>query len=317
VHFTKSKRKQLLRNAFGEGHVDASEKDMSLHCPKCNDGRRDKYKLIVHLETGWFHCWVCGLSGKNISYLFRKFAPSYFRECCELFEVKNTSQKPSDEPVVEPVKLPDDAMLVLDSKDPDARSIVAYLKGRGMSNIDIYRWRVCFSNEFRFRRKAIFPSFDADGKLNYYVARSIDDTKFKYSNAKVAKSTIIFNELDIDWRQPVILVEGVFDAIKCPDNTIPVLGSTLPKSSLLHKTLSKYQTPVIVAFDEDAEQKAHRVCGSLAKAGCDVYKAKISGGDLGSKKKEEAMASLETTQKWTTESLITHKISSIKSGSIL
>lgn len=316
MSLVKSKRVKLLKSAFGDCVLDAGSENISFHCPKCNDGRRDKYKLVVHLETGWFHCWVCGLAGKNISFLFRKYASSYANQCYEIFDVQRNPLVPI-EPEVEPVRLPEDAKLVLDSRDPDAKAIVSYLRNRGMTKLDMYRWRVCFSNEFRFRRKAIFPSFDAEGKVNYYVARAIDETKYKYTNAKVPKTTVIFNELDVDWRQPVILVEGVFDAVKCPDNAIPILGSTLPKHSILHQTLKKYQSTVLLSFDEDAEQKAHRVCMSLTKAGCDVYKAKILGPDLGSMTKEDVLESLKTAKKWTTETLLNHKISQIKSGSIL
>ena len=313
----KIKRKKLLQKAFGHFSLDASNVNMAFRCPSCNDPRKEKLKLVVHLDSGWFHCWTCGLAGKNLAYLFKKYAPSLLQECCDIFETK-LSYKPNEESVAaKAITLPHDASLVIGSKDPDARAIVAYLRERGMSTLDIIRWRVCFSNEFRFRRKAIFPSFDNEGNINYFVARTIDESKFKYQNAKTPKSTIIFNEFDINWQSPVMLVEGVFDAVKCPENTIPILGSTLSRRSLLYKMLQRNQTPVVIAFDADAESKAHVVCQSLSKAGCEVYKVTVEGEDLGGRTKNDVLTVLRKAKRWSADSLIAHKISSIKSGSIL
>lgn len=313
----KVKRKKLLQKAFGTSSLDASNVNMAFRCPSCNDPRKEKLKLVVHLDSGWFHCWTCGLAGKNIAYLFKKFAPGLLQECCEIFETRLANKNIADEEKKEKVRLPLDVSLVIGTKDPDAHAIVSYLRSRGMSTLDICRWRVCFSNEFRFRRKAIFPSFDNEGNLNYYVARAIDDSKYKYQNARTPKSEMIFNELDVNWQQPVVLVEGVFDAVKCPENTIPILGSTLSKRSLLYKMLQRNQTPVIVAFDADAETKAHQVCSLLSKAGCDVYKVTVENDDLGSRDKQDVLGVLQNARRWSADSLITHKISSMKSGSIL
>ncbi len=313
----KTKRIKLLQSAFGAGFLESSGKNISFCCPNCKETRKEKKKLVVQLESGWFHCWVCGFSGKNITYLFKKFAPSHLRQCTETFDCKPAYTRIQPDQVIERIDFPLDAKLIVTSNDPDARAIFSYLKSRGLTKSDMCRWRVCFSNEFKFRRKAIFPSFDLTGKINYYVARAIDEVKFKYTNAKVPKSDVIFNEVDIDWSRPVVLVEGVFDAIKCPDNAVPILGSTLPKKAILHEQLRRNLTPVIVALDEDAEEKSHRICSSLSKAGCNVYKTTISGHDLGSMNKEEARTALAQAKKWSTNSMISYKITSIESGSIL
>lgn len=312
----RKKRVSLLQSAFGRGAVDTSGKNIALRCPKCNDSRKEKKKLVVQLETGWFNCWVCGLSGKNVAFLFRKHAKKYVSQCLDIFDC-GRAEKPEKDDLVSNLNFPDDARLVVGSKDPDARAVVNYLRARGMTTIDMYRWRVCFSNTFPLIRKAIFPSHDTSGEINYYVSRSIDNSVYKYTNAKVPKSEIVFNEMDIDWSQPVILVEGVFDAVKCPDNTVPVLGSSVSKKSKLYKMLSKNRSTVIVAFDNDAELKAHKVCRSLVQAGCNVYKATVRDGDLGSKSKEDVIKTLQNTERWTGDSMLSHKIMSIKSGSIL
>ena len=316
MNLEKSRKIKLLQAAFGQVNLEPGEFNLHLRCPACNDSREEKKKLYVRLENGWYNCWVCGLSGKNISRLFYKYARNYAEQSLEIFKVEK--QVEISVPQQEIVELPDDVGLVIEKKnDPDSREIVKYLRNRGLSTLDMYRWRVCSSSRRDFRRKAIFPSFDANGKLNYYTARSIDDVKFKYTNAKIPKNKVIFNELDLDWTQPIFLVEGVFDAIKCPDNTAIALGSILSRNSELFKKLYANKTTVVVAFDADAEDKAHATCRLLSGAGCKVYKVSIHGDDLGSRTKEDAKNVLSTARPWTTMDILANKISKIRSGSIL
>ena len=312
------KKIKLIEHAFGKGFLETDEKNVHVSCPECNDSRKDKKKLYISLDTGWYNCWVCNTSGKNIGFLFRKYATCYYEKCREIFSCDAIGLESKEEIKIAPVELPDDVSLITNNmSDPDTRAVYSYLLQRGLTRMDMFRWRVCVSNNFYFRRKAIFPSFDATGKLNYYVARCIDETKFKYNNAKVPKSSVIFNEVDLDWEQPVILVEGVFDAVKCPDNTAVALGSTLSKTSLLYKQLVKNRATVIVCFDEDADEKSHQVCKRLNVAGCTVYRVSVSGQDLGDRTKKGVMKVISKAKIWTSEALISHKISCIKSGSLL
>jgi DNA primase len=314
-----SKKTALFEAAFGSGYMETGKVNFHVSCPSCKDGRKNKKKLYIELATGWYHCWVCGTSGKNINFLFRKFAKNYAPRCAQLFhEDRSYTDQQALEEIILPPELPEDSVLLMSAKnDPDANDVKRYLKARGLTKMDMYRWRICVSNEFKFRRKAIFPSFTASGQLNYYTARCIDETKFKYKNADVPKRTVIFNEFDINWDEPIILVEGVFDAVKCPENTVPVLGSSLASGSNLFMRLKQHESTVIVAFDEDAESRIHDVCRRLSLAGCSVYNLTIKGNDLGSRTKSDVRDILATTARWTPVSFLNHKISKIKSGSIL
>ena len=194
-----------------------------------------------------------------------------------------------------------------------------YLARRGISEKDLMRWRILGTPSGEFRRKAIIPSFDEFGKLNYYVARAIDDAgNFRYKNAKVSKENIIFNEIDIDWSKPIVLVEGVFDAIKCPENTVPILGSSLSKASKLLKRITKNQTPCIVALDPDLKMKAFKLAKLLKSAGCDVSVTFApEGKDMGDLSKDEAKDVILSAKLFTDMMLLSHKISEIQSGSML
>ena len=76
----------------------------------------------------------------------------------------------------------------------------------------------------------ILPSYNAEGKLNYFTARNFNKhSTMKYKNPDVSRD-IIGLELFINWNVPIILCEGIFDAIAIKRNVIPLLGKTIQKS---------------------------------------------------------------------------------------
>ena len=76
----------------------------------------------------------------------------------------------------------------------------------------------------------------------------------KYLNPPVEKD-IIFNELYIDWDEPITIVEGVFDAMVAGINSVPIMGSTLREESKLFQAIVINDTPVYLALDADARKK--------------------------------------------------------------
>lgn len=321
VTVSNSQKIRILQKYFGAGH-QGKDGGIVFTCPSCKEIRKDKKKLVVQLTNGWYHCWVCGLSGKSFFSLFRKTFPKSLRDpdCEVLFEGQRDEQHASEELEKPKVELPEDIILVGtdESKDPDVLAVKKYLSERGISRGDMLRWRICAAKTGNLCRRAIIPSFDSEGKLNYYTARSIDENKFKYKNSQTNKTEIIFNEIDVDWSKPVILVEGVFDAMKCPENTIPVLGSELSKKSELFKKLWSNNCIVTVAFDPDLKEKSHKVCDLLSSAGLEVYQVWApDGNDFGSLSKSEVLEILKRSRPWFKENHLSFKINSIASGSLL
>ena len=52
-------------------------------------------------------------------------------------------------------------------------------------------------------------------------------------------------------------------------------------------------------------------------AGCSVFKTTVKGRDLGDRTKEEVRKVLSKARPWRDEEMLNHKISCIKSGSVL
>ena len=160
-------------------------------------------------------------------------------------------------------------------------------------------------------------TFSTDKLLNY-VARAIDDDQLNYVNAKIPKKSVIFNDLDLDWSKPIVLVEGVFDAIKSIENSVPLLGSSLAKDSELYKKLMKNQSKVVVAIDSDLKLKGYKIAENLFEAGCKVMICfPPDGKDMGDLTKEENKKIIENAEAFSPYSSLTFKIRSIRSGSII
>ena len=99
---------------------------------------------------------------------------------------------------------------------------------------------------------------------------------------------IVFNELFIDWDEPVILVEGVFDAIVAGDNAIPILGSTLREKSKLFQALVRHDTPVFLGLDPDADKKTRQMIKSMLQYDLELFIIPVEGHeDIGSMTKGE------------------------------
>ena len=166
-----------------------------------------------------------------------------------------------------------------------------YLQNRGVTKQDILHWKIgcCMSGDYNNR--VVIPSFDEDGYVNYFVARTFNGSWRKYLNPPASKD-IIFNELYLDFDKDLVIVEGIFDAIIAGPNSVPILGSTLRENSKLFQQIVKNDTPVYIGLDVDAERKTKKIIKDLLNYGIEVYKIDTSGfDDIGSMSRQEFLNS--------------------------
>ena len=154
--------------------------------------------------------------------------------------------------------------------------------------------------------------------MNYFTARSIDEDNRKYVNPKVKRSEIVFNELNVDWKQPVIIVEGPFDLVKSPQNSICILGSTLTESHAVFNHLVKNRTPVIMALDPDAVLKSQKIAALLSSFDLDVKMLNISPyNDVGEMPIGVLQSKIPEAVEWSSNDRLRSLISTIRSGSLV
>ena len=111
-------------------------------------------------------------------------------------------------------------------------------------------------DDWSWRNRIVFPSYNAIGDLNYYVGRSYkdNDTRNKYKNCNADKFQIILHEDKIQWDADIYLVEGAVDCIYHPQ-ALSMLGKVLNKKSILYSTLfEKANANIIIVLDGDTTE---------------------------------------------------------------
>ena len=247
-----------------------------------------KPKLQINTQTQKWHCWVSNQGGHKLYQLFKKLKASkeQFDELTDLvggFQSLSSNREKVKENIV---RLPKEFKPLLSN----GNSIIAkhsrvYLNNRNVSNGDILRYGIGYCEEGMYSNRVIVPSYNSDGELNYFVGRDIYEGGFKYKNPPVSKDVIGF-DLFINWNEPIILCEGVFDAIAIKRNAIPLFGKTIPKS-LKKKIYEKKVKEIYILLDRDAISDAIKITDDLMKNGIDVYFVSLSEedpSDMGFKK---------------------------------
>ena len=261
------------------------------HCPFCN---HHKKKMSVNFANGYYKCWVCDTRGKNIYRIVRKFGNyqqrEKYRQLQGLVDLTDFEQMFKEYNNIEDkqvLELPKE-FISLCNKDLPMHSTepFRYLASRGIGRKQILKWKIGYCKEGRYGGRIIIPSFDMDGDLTYFISRSYVGHTRRYLNPK-ADRDVVFNELMIDWDEPVILVEGVFDAIKAGQNAIPILGSTLREKSRLFQSIAIHDTPVYLALDKDAEKKTDWIIKSLLRYDIEIFKIPIDEDDVGDMSHQE------------------------------
>lgn len=257
--FTLSEKVAFFEKVFGKGGIDRKQRNLDLPCPnpKCASYGKEKKKFVILVTNDCYKCWVCSSHGRNVATIIKKFFPRYLNEYLTKFGGKAAKR----DLVIDSVEREEDISLPAEfkllactaSRDPDITALRKYLTRRRIDEQDLWRFKFGFTESDRtYFRRVIMPSFDREGKLNYFTARAVDSSSFmKYKNPPVEKVSIVYNDINIDWSRRLVLCEGPFDLVKCGDNAVPMLGSDLDEDYELFVKILVNSTPVAVALDGD------------------------------------------------------------------
>tara|TARA_R110000822_G_scaffold274148_2_gene396513 strand:- start:318 stop:1247 length:930 start_codon:yes stop_codon:yes gene_type:complete len=269
----------LVNSVLGTGKRTARG-NQAYSCPFCN---HTKPKLEVNFsenKKGYnpWHCWVCGKKGTRISTLFKQLKASAdkFTELYKLVEEEkeyNTQEKQIN------LKLPDNFKPINSNpKDLIGKKAWNYLKNRGITIGDVEKYNLGYCEYGNYSNMIIIPSYDENGKLNYFTGRSFEKEPYKkYKNPEASRNIIPF-ELFINWNLPLVLCEGPFDAIAIKRNAIPLLGSNV-QGSLMKKIVTSTVKKIYIALDSDALKKALKYAEEFINEGKEVYMVELQGKD--------------------------------------
>ena len=273
------------------GRYKKSNDEHLFRCPYCE---HSKHKFSVNIDKNVYKCWICDTRGRNLKRVVRRFGAFKQRQAWDQLtdEVDLTSFDSIFESTVETkveqtIDLPKEFISLANTNLPiTAKPALKYLKERGVTKADILKWKIGYCSSGEYENRIIFPSFNKDGYVNYFVARTYIDHWKRYLNPPVSNN-VLFNELYVDWNNDLCIVEGVFDAVVA-SNAIPLLGSSLRDSSKLLQKIIKHDTPIYLAMDPDAKDKEQKIAKLLMQYDIELYKIDVSGfEDIGEMTKEQ------------------------------
>lgn len=252
-------------------------------CPNCGSGSGDKGTGITRKKDSagiWrYTCWACGAqSGLQNADIIDLMAAAHNIDVHESMKIKcdnmrqltgmvnysssqperTNSQRPASfdnagkEPPQEPAEKDYSAFIKQAQNELEKAS--AYLGRRGISLETARRWGLGFGTDRYGTNRIVIPM----GAGTSFFGRSIDEdtgeyAKKDYGKADISNGTAL--ERLQEGKQPVFVVEGVFDAMSLEQagaGAVVALNSLSNKNQLL-EALKPYKakSAIVLAFDRD------------------------------------------------------------------
>lgn len=259
----------------GHSHREQDEQYF-YNCPKCGSSR-----FTVNYNRNMFRCWKCGYSSKSVISLLFELEASYsdISEAKKVLGIQDHYKNRDEDlqskidkilfnPKEEQKRIFEQKSWVpITSNELMVKRARIYMKKkRGISDYELNYYGVKYDRD---EGMIVFPSYDINGDLNFYVKRTVGDYSFYKNCDGVKKTDIVFWESLIDFERPIILTEGIFDAMKLGENALPILGSLLPNR--LFKLIVALETPEVTIFlDKDAEDSMIKMSEKFSNAGINV-----------------------------------------------
>jgi len=296
-----------LEVILGKGQKRARD-NYAFHCPFCNH-RKPKLEINMHTSQDGFNpweCWVCETKGRTIKSLLKQLkTPRDQAQDVLKYLPKGSDTEYQQLSILE---LPKEFQPIWNASTTSvvANTVRRYLYERGLTDNDFIKYNIGYCTTGDYGGRIVFPSYSSSNQLNFFVARSFDGSYFKYKNPETSKDIIFYENL-INWNEPIILCEGVFDAIAIRRNVIPILGKSI-SNSLLKKIITSKVTDIYIALDRDALSKAIRYCEQFLKLGKRVYLVELDEKDPSEMGFETFTRHVQSAQELDISSLMQYKL---------
>ena len=302
----------LAESVLGKGQ-STSKGNFAFKCPFCT---HHKNKMEINLRTtekreNFWHCWICGAKGKTLLSLFRKIkAPQGKINELNILVIPDNTKSIE----LSAIQLPKEFISLINTTKLDKilqielKHVLKFLRTRGITQDDIIKYNIGFCKDGKYGSRVIIPSYDNDKRLNYFIARDYKgETPQKYKNPPVSAKDVIGFELYINWNAPIVLVEGMFDALTIKRNVIPLFGKAI-HSRLLQKLVKSSVDRIYIALDNDARRDALKQAEMLMSYGKEVYMVEMEGKDANEIGFEKFLNTIEQTVPLNLHSLLEKKL---------
>lgn len=266
----------LLNDVLGE-YEPKSKGNLAFTCPFC---KHYKKKLEVHPDRQQWNCWVCGSKGRSIFSLLKSMnvSEAYFIRLNEISPKKFTYVKDDHQPIT--VKLPEEysPLWIQRPKNFYYNSSIKYLEKRGITINDILKYRLGYCEGGMYDGMIVIPNYNKEGRLTYFTNRSfLQGNVRKFINPPINKNVIGF-ELQLNWDEPITIVESGLDAIAIRNNATPLYGKIISETLKLAVLENEVKT-INICLDPDANKEAIKHCEYFISNGININFVKLPAGN--------------------------------------
>ena len=272
-------------------------------CPKVSEGRQSadtKFHMGVTFVAAnqspvpCVHCFRCGYSASIKRFIKACEGPEAFsfnkRFKQALDDLSVVSHPLPDEfSRISSVPLPQ-AFRKLDSSCISHGLAIRYLNQRGISRKLWRDFNLGFCMEGIYENRIVFPIYFKQ-KLRGFTSRTVTNAvpKYKFPSGFTAAS-FLYNYDTASRFSKVVVMEGVFDVFRFPENAVALFGKAMSAKQKL--ALVSSWKEVIVMLDSDAGEAAYKIQKQLSPfVKCKI--AKLENGDPADNHKDELVKALE------------------------
>lgn len=236
--------------------------------PQCKDQVDKRGRLYVNSDNGLYFCFRCGNKGKISLDRNRMFDNSYLLDRIEeelrdehgigvVVEGVNYSELEMNN-LVTPYNqaLDRDQYLKFCGGLKSPPRIYNYAKSRGITDEEIYRYKIKFGIVGKYSNRFIIPVFQ-EGRLRTFIARYAGKSDLKYLHpGKLNIDDVIFYSRPVERNRKLIITEGILDAISCSRCgyvSAAILGKNPKKERLkrLKQIKNDYDVELVFYYDSD------------------------------------------------------------------
>jgi len=249
---------------------------LRIPCPWCGHENLSKRNMSVSQDSGYFYCHRCQEKG---FYKKRNEQDWFIPPVDIVVEAKAPT-----------ITLPEEFTPL--SERPKAGSDFLfwnYVVGRNVHPDTIVDCGLGYCTHGFYRDCLVVPLWDGE-KLSGFVARNVKDRSYRYPKG-FQREISMFNKDRLWDDEPIVVVEGVFDAMPHYPHAVAVLG----KPSKEHKKLlASVRKRVYIMLDGDARAESWALAQLLKVQGIDaIYVPVASGKDPGDATHEEFLRSIQ------------------------
>ncbi len=232
-------------------------------CPVCpvKVGVIDyKQSLSIDHQSGWWRCYRCQFKGR---------LPGFEDSFVEEPDFEDQEWRPMYE-----FEEPSDYNPVADDPSVALKVARAYLKSRGVSKTTAREAQIGFALEGSTKGRVITPFLDHDGCWMGWQGRAI---RYKSYHTRRDPASLFWNEPAImeDTREPLMVVEGVYDALPYWPNAVAGLGKPY---GLQLDLLAQAKRPLAFVLDSDAHLYSESLANELERCGLRTLSVRLSPG---------------------------------------